>query len=1028
MMRAMDVSPAGTITFLFTDLENSTRLWERFPDAMKVAVQRHDAILRAAVESSGGLVIKTTGDGIMAAFDNAVDAVTASLQAQRALAGESWAETGPLRVRMGLHTGQAEQRGGDFFGPTVNRTARIMAAGHGGQVLLSASAAALAQERLPPGASLLDLGEHQLKDLGRPERLLQLIHADLATTFPALVTVRPAGAALPASFGALIGRHTEIAHVRERLDDPAVRLITLIGPGGSGKTRLALRVAEECAGNYRDGVCFVDLSSARRTAAVLVAIARALGLKETMDRPPHDEIVERLRGRRMLIVLDNLEQVTEAAGALAKLLGECPDLTLLATSREALHLRMEHLYPIPPLGLPPAGGTRTASRIAHCESVQLFIDRARAVRPDFQLTDDNAPAIAEICRRLDGLPLAIELAAARLRLLTPDLLRDRLGDRLALLRSGARDLPERQQTLRATMEWSYELLEPEEQRLFEFLAVFADADVAAIERVAAQVDGLAPDVIDRLSGLVDKNLVRQIDAAGGESRLTMLETIREFAADRLEQRPDLRTRAHRAHATHFADTARRSLSALMGRDRETALAALALESANLRIAWAYWVAAGDLGQLDKLADPLLILYDSRGWYFDTVSLTTDMLGALKASGSGPARSGQEIALRISLARALMATSGLTQEVEDAYTGALELFERGADVGQQFSVLRGLASLYVFRAQFDHVGRLGRDILALGEREGDPQMQVDGHLLIGTTLMTQTDLQRGLEHLERGIALFAGRPLVARTARSGNDSRVACYTTAAFTLWLLGSPDQAAARANAALALGVELEHPFTLAYARFHAALLHFWLRDAARALELATGALEVADEHRFRIWTAAGSCLKGAAQVGLGKPVEGLADISTGMALYQELRSPPVFWPYLLFVQAAASHQAGRSADSVRPLDAAIEIMSAGRGSTMLPELHLLKGDVLAALATNPERRRAAAEPWYRLALERSRALNARMTSLRAAMRLTRLRSRDGGALDPADALGPMYATFTEGFATADLREAQALLSDAAT
>jgi predicted ATPase/class 3 adenylate cyclase len=914
----MEVGWAGTITFLFTDLEASTRLWEQFPDGMKDALKRHDAILRGAIESSGGHVVKTTGDGMMAVFGSAVDAATAGLVAQRDLAREPWGDTGPLRVRMGLHAGQAEQRAGDFFGPTVNRTARIMAAGHGGQVLLSASAGALASERLPAGAGLLDLGEHRLKDLGRPEHIFQLVQPDLASSFPPLAALRPAGANLPVRTAELVGRQAELKAIRGRLEDASVRLLTLIGPGGTGKTTLAIRVAEEVSSGFPDGVSFVDLSSARDTNAVLVAIAREVGLGDVLDRPLQEELTVRLRDRLMLLVLDNLEQVTEAAGAVTQLLRDCPALIAWPPAvRRCTSGPSTSSWFRRSACLQPGPKRASAVQVEGYEAVQLFIDRARAVRPDFRLTDDNAPAVAEICRRLDGLPLAIELAAARLRLFSPDVLRDRLGDRLGLLRSGPRDLPERQQTLRATMDWSYELLEPGEQRLFEILAVFADAEIIAVEAVVARVDavdGVALDVLDGLASLADKSLVRQVDLPGGEPRVAMLETIREFAADRLGQRPDLGARAREAHATYFADEARRLRGDLTGAEREPALAAMTADVSNLRIAWRYWVTAGDLEQLDKLADSLLILDDARGWYLDTVELTTDMLAVLGAGTSRPDRVGQEIALRTSLARALMATKGFTPEVEEAFAGAVDLFERGVDVRQQFSVLRGLASLYVFRGQFDKSAHLGQEILALGERERDPRMLIDGHLLVGTTMMTLDDLQGGLDHLDQAISLFAAGPTGARTARVANDPRVACYTTSAFTLWLLGYPDRAVERANAALALAAELEHPFTSAYARFHAGLLHLWRQDWSLAHDRAEGRLEIANEHDLRIWSAVGSCLVGAAEVGLGGFAAGLASIRSGMDLYQGLRSPPIFWPFLLFVDAGASHRAGRPADGLRP------------------------------------------------------------------------------------------------------------------
>jgi len=893
-------------------------------------------------------------------------------------------------------------------------------------------AAELTAEHLPQGSSLRDLGEHRLKDLGRPEHVYQLVHPDLVATFPPLVTLRPPTADLPARVTELIGREDELRRITDHILDPSVRLVTLTGPGGTGKTTLAIRVAEDLTPRFADGSAFVDASSARDRGALLVAIARAIRLDVVGERPLEDELVDQLHGRKLLIVLDNLEQVSDAAGMVARLLRDCPDLAVLATSREALHVRAEQVFPVPPLSLPEAGpGLVTAERAGRCEAVRLFVDRAQAARPDFRLTDDNAPAVAEICRRLDGLPLAIELAAARLRLFTPEVLRDRLGDRLALLRSGMRDLPERQQTLRATMDWSYELLEPGEQRLFEFLAAFADAEVGAIEAVAisfdAEADGIS-DVLDGLEGLADKSLVRFLDLPGSERRVTMLETIREFAADRLDQHPDASARVRRAHAMYFADRAGRSRADLTGSGREAALVALAADAANLRIAWAFWVAAGDLEQLDKLADPLMILDDARGWYLDTVGMTTDMLAVLAASPPSKDRVGKEIALRTSLARALMTTRGVTREVEDAFTSALDLFEQGADVRQQFPVLRGLASLYMFRGQLEEAAQLGQEILTLGEaeRERDPRMLIEGNLLVGAYLMSFTDLQGGLDRLDAAIALIPGVPVRARAARVGNDSRVACYTTAGFTLFLMGYPDRAAERMQAALALAVELQHPFTSAYARFHAGLLHLWRGDAEVAHDLASQLLEVAEEHGFRIWTAAGTCLRGATLVGMGRPAQGLADIARGMDLYRELRSPPIFWPFLLFVLASASHLGVRPADAVQPLETAIEIMSPGEGSSMLPELHLLKGDVLAALAATDADARAVAEPWYQRALDRAGVLGARTAGLRAATRLARLRLDAGDPEAAASVLAPVYATFTEGFATANLVEAREVLDAA--
>jgi predicted ATPase/class 3 adenylate cyclase len=526
-----------TLTFLFTDLEGSTRLWGRFPEAMKPALARHDEILRAAIERSGGQVVKTTGDGLMAIFSSVSAAISSTVTAQRALLHERWGQTGPLRVRMGLHSGEAQTRIGDYFGPTVNRAARIMGVGHGGQVLLSAATAALAMDQLPHGATLRDLGEHHLKDLGRPEHIFQLVHRDLLGDFPALATLNYRPNNLPVQASTFVGRATELNTLRRRLADETVRLLTLTGPGGNGKTRLALRVTAELIDTLPDGAFFIDLAAVRDPPSVLSSIARTIGVPETSGQPLSDELKNHLRHQHMLLILDNFEQVTAAAAIVVDLLSECPRLKLLVTSREPLRVRGEHLFPVPPLSLPPPGAEdSSAIGLSYYEAVQLFVDRAQAVRAGFALTDKNVPAVVEICRRLDGLPLAIELAAARIRMFSPDALRDRLGSSLQhALGRGPRDVPARQQTLRATIDWSYQLLDPAEQRLLELLSVFSGAQLDAIEAVAADLSWLSDgrgDIVDGVASLLDKSLVRQADTSDGEPRLVMLETIREYADER----------------------------------------------------------------------------------------------------------------------------------------------------------------------------------------------------------------------------------------------------------------------------------------------------------------------------------------------------------------------------------------------------------------------------------------------------------------------------------------------------------------
>jgi predicted ATPase/class 3 adenylate cyclase len=1012
-----------TLAFLFTDIEGSSRLWEQHQQSMRDALERHDAILRDAVESSNGEVVKSTGDGFMAVFGLAVDGVSACLKAQDSLARAAWGETGALRVRMGLHVGEAAKRNGDYFGPTLNRTARVMSAGHGGQVLLTAAAAELVADQLPGGATLRDLGEHRLKDLGRPERVFQLVHPDLPMSFPPLVTLSLRTGDLPDPPSAFVGRTAELTEIRDRLEDDSVRLLTLTGPGGIGKTRLALQAAMNEAERFQDGAFFVDLSSARDGASVLAAITRAVGLSDAREESLLEELTHELRDRRVLLVLDNFEQVTVAAPNAAELLNACTRLKLLVTSREALRLRGEHLFAVPPLSLPTdAPGHASTEQLLRYEAIQLFVERAQAVRPQFRLTDGNAADVVEICSRMDGLPLAIELATARINLFSPEALRERLDSRLNLLGSGAQDLPARQQTLRSTIEWSYQLLEREEQRLFELLSVFSGISFDAVEAVAGTIDGLRGTgvTLDGLASLADKSLIRPADPEAGEPRLVMLETIREYAAERLDDRTDFRSSAQHAHAAYFAEFARRQWEHLTSGRRDTALAELAAEIENLRLAWRYWVDRGDLEQLNKLVDSLWFLYDTRGLYRATIELTTELLEVLSSTPSTPDRAMQEVTLRTSLARALMAVNGYTQEVEDAYTRALELFEGEAELPQLFPVLRGLASYSIYRGEFAKAARVGREILRLADAQDDPSIRADGHLVLGASLAFQQDLHGGLDHLDKAIAAFESRGQEPRRFRLGNNPGVAALTTSALTLWMLGFPDRARERATRAVSLATELEHPFTLAYALFHTGVLHLWRREPEMMRQRAVGVLDVADEHDLRIWRALGSCLLGAAKTGLGHREDGLREIRDGIADYEGMTTPPVFWPMILFIRAGACAQAGRPEEGLAFLEAVFELEDQASGLTLLPEFYSLKGDLLMLLRDGNDRE---AESWFKRSFDLAGEFDARMMQLRAAIGLCRAEQRHGDAEHAKDLLTATYATFTEGFGAPDLIAAASLL-----
>src|SRR5215212_250291 len=590
--------PTGTVTFLFTDVEGSTKLWERHTEEMRTALARHDEILRRAIEVHGGHVFKTVGDAFCATFSTAFDALESALAAQRALLSEPWqTEIGALRVRMALHTGTAEERGGDYFGPAVNRVARLLSAGHGGQVLLSSSTQELVRDHLPTGTWLRDLGERRLKDLSRAERIFQLTAPGLQSQFPPLRTLESYPNNLPAQPTPLIGREREVEEIRERLRSTEVRLLTLTGPGGTGKTRVGVQAAAELLEDFEDGVFFVALAAIANPALVAPTIARTLGLTESGAQPPEELLKGFLRDRQTLLVLDNFEQVLESAPLLDELLSSAPGLTILATSRAPLKLYGEHEFPVPPLSLPDPGSLPPVEHLIQYEAVKLFVDRAKAVRPDFSVTEENASAMAEICARLDGLPLAIELAAARIKLLPPQALLSRLGNRLKLLTGGARNLPERQRTLRSAIEWSYELLDEGEKLLFGRLGVFSGgAALEAIEAVCDAQGDIRVDVFDGVSSLLDESLLRQEEGLDGEPRFTMLETIHEYASEKLEEDGEAEE-LRRLHAEYFLALAEEAEPGLKGPEQELWFARLEPEHNNMRAAlsWAIERGEGELG-------------------------------------------------------------------------------------------------------------------------------------------------------------------------------------------------------------------------------------------------------------------------------------------------------------------------------------------------------------------------------------------------------------------------------------------------
>ena len=743
--------PSGTVTFLFTDIEGSTRLEQEVGTARYGALrERHRELLRAAFAAHGGAEQGTEGDSFFVVFDSAREAVTAAIEGQRALAAEPWPENAPIRVRMGLHSGEAGVAGGSRVGLDINRAARIAAAAHGGQILVSDATRALVSGGLQDDIHLHDLGEHRLRDLAGPERLVQLDADDLPQSFPAVRSLDARPNNLPTQLTTFVGRERELGEALDLLQ--RTRLLTLTGPGGTGKTRLSLQVAASAAEAFPDGVWFVALEPVRDPGLVASTIARTLGAKDSSTRPALETLVEAIGDRRMLIVLDNFEQVVAAGPLVADILRRCLNVTFLVTSRSALRVSGEQEYPVPGLPAPPDLSQLSEierlnlplsvrepdlATLNQYEAVRLFIARAVAVRPGFTVTNANAPAVAQICARLHGMPLAIELAAARIKLLTPDQILARLEDHLALLSAGSKDLPERQQTLRGAIAWSYDLLDDGPRRLVERLSVFrGGCELETAEAVCGPASDVGGDVLDGLSGLVDQSLVR-VDDAYAEPRFQMLESIREFAAEQLEAGGEMATIRDR-HASAMADFAERAQPHLSGIEQRTWLDHLEREHDNLRAAldwtttkpwpelgarlayalWRFWQQRGYLNEarvrLEAMAamawdlEPVLHARFSEAfggvaywqsdrpvathWYDEALAVWRTRDDRRELANALYNRAYADI---ISLMGGLSLDPELFAETESMLKEALTIYEELGDEAGEGNILWGLGSLYYY---------------------------------------------------------------------------------------------------------------------------------------------------------------------------------------------------------------------------------------------------------------------------------------------------------------------------------------------
>lgn len=533
-----DKLPSGTVTFLFTDLEGSTQLWDTYPEAMKVAMEKHDALLREAVEAHQGSIVKTTGDGLHAVFESVFEGINAALSAQEAIYNHPWEKVGQLCVRMALHTGEAQLREGDYYGTMTNRAARLMSIAHGGQILLSEATAALVQDRLPASARQVNLGEHRLRDLTQPETVFQLSRPPLPEEFPPLRSMAFYPNNLPVRLNNFVGREHEMLEIRRLLGE--TRLLTLLGPGGTGKTRLMHQVAADVLDDFKEGVWVVELAALMDPDLIVEKTIAVFSLSEQPDRTMHDVLIDYLRYKELLLLLDNCEHIIVASAEFVeRLLQSCPKIKIMITSREGLAIEGERIYQVPSLSIPTRRQDLTFEEMNSSEAVLLFADRAQIVRPGFQLTDANIGTVLEICRRLDGIPLAIELAAARMNVLSEEQIAIRLADRFRLLTGGRRTALPRQQTLQALIDWSWNLLDDSECRLLRRLSVFSGSlTLEAAEAIAGDANGVSSildplDVLDRLTQLVQKSLVIADHTGEGDTRYWLLESIRQYALIKL---------------------------------------------------------------------------------------------------------------------------------------------------------------------------------------------------------------------------------------------------------------------------------------------------------------------------------------------------------------------------------------------------------------------------------------------------------------------------------------------------------------
>jgi predicted ATPase/class 3 adenylate cyclase len=809
--------PTGTVTFLFTDIEGSTKLSQEYADALPALLARHQEILNQAIEAYHGFIFQVVGDSFSAAFDTAMNALKAASEAQRRLHNEGWSPA-PIKVRMGIHTGAAQLADdssieGPYSGyTTLAMTQRIMSVAHGGQILLSQVTCDLVREQLPPELTLLDMGEHHLKDLLHPVHLYHVTAVDLPATFPPLKTLESFPHNLPMQLTSFIGREREIAETKQLISN--ARLLTLIGPGGTGKTRLALLVAEDLLPSFTAGVWLAELAPLTDASLIPQTIAAIFGLRELPNMPLMGIVTDYLRAKELLLILDNCEHLVEACAKLSDhLLHACPQLKIIASSREPLGIAGEMVYRVPSLSLPdPAQVTREA--LMESESARLFVERATAAQSKFSLTDQNTSSVAQICHRLDGIPLALELAAARVGIFSPEEIAARLGDRFKLLTGGSRTALPRQQTLRALIDWSYDLLSDEEQTLLRQLSVFAGGwTFEAAEAVCSDLD-----VLNLLTQLVNKSLV-MVDEQESSTRYHLLETIRQYARDKLLEAGEseqVRTR----HLDFFLKFAEEAESYMNGPQEMEWRMFLDAEYDNLRTALE-WGMENDVDKVLRLGGALHLFWERHGYEVEGRRLMNEVLARAKTF---PPAEGEAARKRIMYQAKALNAIGFLGFGQGDNLGSLKAFEDSASllrqIGEKLMLAQALAYIGIARAFLGNrelAYAAAEEAIALAREVGDKvTLGVALSNMAGVLAITQGDLKMIRPYAEEGIQLL-------KEARGNWVVAMTVFGFALFTA-MQGNYVEARSQFEACIPLFTELRDRHRLAMV--HSELAHLERRQ----------------------------------------------------------------------------------------------------------------------------------------------------------------------------------------------------------